>query len=254
MKILNNQVVLISGGLGLLGSEFSKTIISNGGKVIVGDLNQKKGDELLNKFGNDKVFFLKADLTDPLELDQLIKIGLDKYGKIDSAVHCAYPKSNQWGSHFEDLNPENLKEDLYKQLGGAIIFSQRLLIFFRKQNYGNLIHISSIQGVSAPKFDHYSETDMTSPIEYGAIKSGVISITRYLAKYYKNKNIRVNCISPGGILDNQPKLFLDKYKKDCNLKGMLDSKDISGTLIFLLSDTSKFINGQNIIVDDGWTL
>jgi len=116
------------------------------------------------------------------------------------------------------------------------------------------VHISSIQGVTTPKFDQYKGTQMNSPIEYSAIKSGVIAITRYLAKYYKNKNIRVNCISPGGILDGQPESFLYNYAKNCNSKGMLDSKDLSGALTFLLSESSQFINGQNIIVDDGWSL
>jgi NAD(P)-dependent dehydrogenase (short-subunit alcohol dehydrogenase family) len=95
---------------------------------------------------------------------------------------------------------------------------------------------------------------MNSPIEYSAIKAGVVAITKYLAKYYKNKNIRVNCISPGGILDNQPEIFLENYSNNCNSKGMLDSQDLNGALIFLLSDSSKYVNGQNIIVDDGWSL
>jgi NAD(P)-dependent dehydrogenase (short-subunit alcohol dehydrogenase family) len=95
---------------------------------------------------------------------------------------------------------------------------------------------------------------MVSPIEYSAIKSGIIAITRYLAKYYKGTNIRVNCISPGGIIDNQPEIFLKRYLKSCTHKGMLNASDLSGTLIYLLSDFSKYVNGQNIIVDDGWTL
>ena len=95
---------------------------------------------------------------------------------------------------------------------------------------------------------------MTSPIEYTAIKSGIISITRYLSKYCKGDNIRINSISPGGIFDNQPKSFVQNYKDSCNSKGMLESEDITGALLFLLSDESKFIHGQNIIVDDGWTL
>ena len=114
--------------------------------------------------------------------------------------------------------------------------------------------ISSIQGIQAPKFEHYSNLKMSSPIEYSAIKSGVISITKYLSKYYKKKNIRVNCISPGGIEDNQPKLFKKRYKNSCNSKGLLDANDISNALKFLLSEKSKYINGQNLIIDDGWSL
>ena len=83
------------------------------------------------------------------------------------------------------------------------MFSQSAVSLFKEQGYGNLIHLSSIQGVSSPKFHHYNGTKMVSPIEYSAIKSGIISITKYLAKYCGGNNIRVNCISPGGISDNQ---------------------------------------------------
>lgn len=173
----------------------------------------------------------------------------------DIGTAAFYPKlSKQWGTRFEDLKPAIIEEDLFNQLGGAILFSQRMIRHFRQQEYGNLLHISSIQGVATPKFDHYEGTDMVSPIEYSAIKAGVISITRYLAKYCKNQNIRVNCISPGGILDKQPESFLKKYRSSCQIKGLLDASDITGALIFLLSEQSKFVTGQNIIVDDGWTI
>ena len=140
------------------------------------------------------------------------------------------------------------------QLGGTIILAQKIFNIFKSQNFGNLILLSSIQGISAPKFEHYKGTNMSSPIEYGAIKSGIISITKYLAKSARKTRIKVNCISPGGILDNQPANFLKAYKKSCNSKGMLDPKDISNAVLFLFDDSSKYINGQNIIVDDGWSL
>ena len=95
---------------------------------------------------------------------------------------------------------------------------------------------------------------MVSPIEYGAIKASIIAITRYQAKYCKGQNIRVNCISSGGILEKQPERFLKKYQENCTSKGMLDSDDLCGALLFLLSNQSQFVNGQNIIVDDGWSL
>ena len=125
---------------------------------------------------------------------------------------------------------------------------------FKKQGFGNLILISSILGVSTPKFDQYKGTKIKTPIEYSAIKSGIISITKYLAKYLKNKGIRVNCISPGGLKNNQPKKFISKYNANCLSKGLLDPEDLIGALNFLLSRDSKYINGQNIIIDDGWSL
>tara|TARA_X000000368_G_scaffold390416_1_gene353605 strand:+ start:3741 stop:4340 length:600 start_codon:yes stop_codon:yes gene_type:complete len=198
--------------------------------------------------------FFKGDLVSPENIDSMIKKGVDKFGKIDAAIHCAYPTTGQWGSSFEDLQPEYLRDDLFNQLGGAILFSQRIIYYFRRQEYGNLLHISSIQGISTPKFGHYKNTSMVSPIEYSAIKAGVISITRYLAKYCKGEHIRVNCISPGGILDNQPESFVERYNASCQSKGMLNVEDLAGALLFLLSAQSEFITGQNIIVDDGWSL
>ena len=252
--MVNNLVIAISGGVGRVGSVVSKAVLDNGGKVIIGDISEQKGELLAQEFGLDRSLFIKSDITKPDQIKNFIKVGLQKFGHIDAAVHCSYPRSPQWGTRFEDLQPEGLKEDLFNQLGGTILYSQNFIRYFKKQGHGNLIHISSILGIVAPKFEHYEETDMVSPIEYSAIKSGIIAITRYLAKYCKGENIRVNCISPGGILDNQPESFLQKYRKDCISKGMLDASDLTGTLIYLLSDQSQYVNGQNILIDDGWIL
>jgi len=248
------MVVAISGGAGRIGSAFCRSVVANGGEVIIGDINVERGNQLVSELGDNNSVFFEGDLAEPDTVDQLIQKGKDKFGKIDASVHCAYPVSKQWGTRFEDLKPESLEKDLFLQLGGAILFSQRMIHYFRQQGHGNLVHISSIQGIAAPKFEHYENTEMVSPIEYSAIKSGIIAITKYLAKYCKTQNIRVNCISPGGIMANQPDTFLKKYRESCSSKGMLDANDLSGTLIFLLSDQSKYVNGQNIIVDDGWSL
>jgi len=248
------SVILISGGAGRLGASFARELVAKGNKVIIFDLNEEAGNDMVSSLGSKNSFFYLGDITSKRDMRLCLDYSLKRYGQIDAAVNCAYPMSIQWGKQFEDINSKELKEDLFNHLGGAILFSQTILKQFLNQGFGHLINISSIQGVTTPKFEHYKGTEMTSPIEYSAIKSGIISITRYLAKYYKDKGIRVNCISPGGIIDNQPESFLLHYKQSCNSKGMLDSKDISGALIFLLSDSSKFVNGQNIIVDDGWSL
>ena len=250
--MLKDHVIAISGASGLMGTAFAHGIVKNGGKVILGDINDTCNH--LDEFGNDNAFFINLDVTNLDSINTFFEIGIQKFGKIDGVVHCAYPRSSQWGARFEDLKPDGLAEDLFGQLGGAILFSQSAVSLFKEQGYGNLIHLSSIQGVSSPKFHHYDGTKMVSPIEYSAIKSGIISVTKYLAKYCGGNNIRVNCISPGGILDNQPEVFLQKYNDSCLSKGMLDAEDVLGTLIYLLSEQSKYVNGQNIIVDDGWLL
>jgi len=97
-------------------------------------------------------------------------------------------------------------------------------------------------------------TPMTMPVEYAAIKAALIHLTKYMATYYAGNNIRVNCISLGGLWDHQPESFLNAYKSFCLDKGMLNPEDVVGTVLFVLSDVSRFLNGQNICVDDGFTL
>lgn len=252
--MLKDKVVLITGAAGRVGSSTAQGVIDQGGSVALVDINKQALDQLMEEFPADRTLVLYGNPILPDEADRCIMATHAKFGKIDGTIHAAYPQSKGWGTAFENLSPEFLHEDLSNQLGGAILFSQRVIKYFRSQGYGNLIHISSIQGIAAPKFEHYIGTSMISPIEYGAIKSGLIAAVRYLAKYCKGNNIRVNCISPGGILGGQPELFLNRYRDSCNDKGMLDAVDVIGAVLFLLSDHSKYITGQNIIIDDGWSL
>ena len=248
------EVVAITGGCGRIGSALAKDLLELGYKILLGDINKNKLVQFKKRLNSTNVKIFFGDLTTKKNIDSFINFGLKKFKKIDSIVCCSYPASKKWGTKFEDLNENFLKEDLYKQLGATIILCQRIIKYFLTKKKGNLILISSVQGVQAPKFEHYYNLKMNSPIEYSAIKSGIIAISKYLSKYYKNKNIRVNCISPGGIKDMQSNLFIKRYKKSCNSKGLLDGKDISKLILFLLSEDSKYISGQNLIIDDGWTL
>ena len=250
--MLKNKTIAITGACGRIGLSLAREVIKNNGKVILGDIISP--NEPLDFLTESNSHYVQTDLTKPDSMQRFIECGIKKFKKIDAAVHCAYPRSKQWGTRFEELELEGISEDLRKQLGSAIIFSQKIIKHFTQTGGGNLIHISSIQGLASPKFEHYEGLDMTSPIEYSAIKSGIISITKYLAKYYKSKNIRVNCVSPGGILDDQPLEFLNRYRNDCASKGMLDPIDVVNTILFLISKQSEFITGQNLTVDDGWTL
>jgi NAD(P)-dependent dehydrogenase (short-subunit alcohol dehydrogenase family) len=250
---LGDRVILVSGGAGRLGAGFSREIIRCGGRVVIADIDEKGASELCRQLGNDSALFA-ADLTIPSEIDRAIGFTVSHFGHCDGAVHSAYPRSTAWGTPFEELDPRFLFEDLNRQLGGTILFAQRILRHFLAHSGGSLVLVSSIQGIAAPKFEHYEGTKMTSPIEYSAIKAGVIAVVRYLAKYHKGYNIRVNAVSPGGIADKQPELFLSRYRQSCINKGMLDPEDIAGAVAFLLSDSSRFINGHNLVVDDGWSL
>lgn len=251
---LTGIVVVISGAGGRLGSAFSLAIRDRGARVVLVEQSAEKHFGLSRQFADSRALVLREDATSSEGVVTIIEKAIDAFGKVDAAVHAAYPRSSGWGTAFEDLAADYLSQDLYQQLGGGILFSQGVCNHFAKQGSGNLIHISSIQGIAAPKFEHYEGTGIVSPIEYSAIKSGIIATTRYLAKYYRGCGIRVNCVSPGGIRDKQPEKFLERYRTSCNAKGMLDPEDIVGAVIFLLSDESRYITGQNLVVDDGWSL
>ncbi len=253
-RSFNDQTILIAGGAGRLGYAIAKAILERSGNVVLADV--KGGDsisDLIHRFG-DRVAYFQGDVTKPEIADDAIYHANERFGALNGDVQSAYPRSAGWGAKFEDLTPDFLAEDLKNQLGGTIMFSQRVTAALKRNGAGSLVLISSIQGLSAPKFHHYAGTTMTSPIEYSAIKAGVNAVARYLAKYLTGQNIRVNTVSPGGILDQQPESFLAKYREECTNKGMLDADDIAGAVCFLLSDDSIYVNGQNIVVDDGWSL
>jgi len=256
--LLDGKVVVITGGAGLIGEEIVKGVVSQGGLAIIADIDNDRmnrvSEKLCKFLPSDQIDTCKLDVTSKYSLQKCIDYVGTKYQKIDALVNNAYPRNKAYGKHFFDVEYDDVVENVGMNLGGCIISAQVFSSYFKNQGYGNIINLSSIYGVVAPKFEIYDNTKMTMPVEYAAIKSGVLHLTEYIAKYLKDSNIRVNAISPGGILDGQPNNFLREYKHNCLSKGMLDPVDLIGTLVFLLSDMSTFINGQNIIVDDGFSL
>lgn len=249
---LKGRVVVVTGGAGLLGTVFSRKISDEGGIAVIADINLDKAKEAASSIPN--AYAAKLDITSKESLEDLIADLTSKYGKVDALVNNAYPRNKNYGKKFYDVTYEDFCENLNFNIGGYFLASQVFLKFFEGQGHGDVVNISSIYGVVAPKFEIYKDTPMTMPVEYAAIKSSLIHLTKYMAKFTAGKNVRVNCISPGGILDAQPEKFLEKYKDNCLNKGMLNPIDIAGTLVFLLSSDSAYINGQNLIVDDGFSI
>jgi len=223
--MIKDKVVVITGGAGLIGKEFVKAVIENKGIAIIADINEELGlkakKDLSKELNTINIDFVKLDITSKNSLNNCIDFLNDKYQRIDALVNNAYPRNKNYGRHFFDVEYEDFIENLGLNLGGYFTTSQQFALYFKKQGYGNIINISSIYGVLAPRFEIYDGTDMTTPVEYAAIKSGLIHLTKYMAKYFKGMNIKVNALSPGGIFDSQPESFLAKYKEKCLNKGML---------------------------------
>lgn len=256
--MLQNKIIVVTGGAGLLGKEFVKAILNSGGTAVIADINpeliKKIYNELIDIYNETTIDYCTMDITSANSIKNCIDYLHNKYGKIDALVNSAYPRNKNFGADVFDVKYEDFCENINMNLGGYFLTSQQFGEYFQTQKHGNIINLSSIYGVVAPRFEIYEGTNMTNAIEYAAIKGGLLHIVKYFAKYFKGMNIRVNAISPGGIFDNQPEPFLSNYKKQCLNKGMLNKSDINGTLIYLLSDMSKYVNGQNIIVDDGFCL
>lgn len=256
--MLKDKVVVVTGGAGYIGQSFVWSIIENHGFAIIADINNKTGKKveksISDELNTDKLAFVQLDITSKDSIQKAINTIHQKYGRIDALVNNAYPRNKNYGRQFFDVEYQDFCDNINQQLGGYFLTSQQFAAYFKAEGNGNIINISSIYGVIAPKFEIYDNTCMTTPVEYAAIKSALLHLTKYMAKYFKGHNIRVNAISPGGILDTQAGEFIKAYNAECMNKGMLNPKDIVGTLIYLLSDASTYVNGQNIIVDDGFCL
>ena len=264
--MLKDKVVIITGGAGLIGREFVRAVAENNGIAIIADVDEKIGHNIIESCKNEayahNLIFHFLDVTSSFSINELIEDVSNKYGKIDAWVNNAYPKNKnidkdskrEFADSFFEVNFTDFCESMNLNIGSTFLCSQKIAEFYIKQGYGNIINISSIYGFLAPRFSVYEGTKMTMPVDYAINKSALLQLTRYMAKYLASKNIRVNSISPGGVYNNQPESFVSEYNKLALNQGMLNQGDISGTLLFLISNHSKLINGQNIIVDDGWSL
>jgi len=257
--MLDGKVCIITGGAGLLGSVFSQSCLERNAKVILADVDEKRGGHVVEKIRKkthkDNIIFQKCDITNTEQVAHLVEVAGKRYGKIDALVNSAYPRNKQYGRKFEDVSYEDFCENVNMHLGGYFLVTKEVSKVMMRQYSGTIILLGSTYGFSAPKFEIYQGTAMTVPVEYASVKGAILNLTRYLASYLAPYNIRVNAISPGGVFDNQPKSFVKKYSQKVRLGSrMAYPDDIAGTLIFLLSDESQYITGQNIVVDGGWTI
>lgn len=255
--MLTDKVVVITGGAGLLGKAFVRAVTKQGGIAVVADLDTEGAARLVEEVNTSRpgsADAVRLNVTDKASVKSLIAAVQERHGRLDAVVNSAYPRNRNYGRRLEEVSYEDFCENVSRHLGGYFLVAQQFGLFFRAHGGGNIINLASVYGTMPPRFDIYAGTEMTMPVEYAAIKSAVIQLTRYFAQYFKDDGIRVNCLSPGGILDKQPESFLQKYNAHCGAKGMLDPVDITGALLFLLADASKFVTGQNLVVDDGFSL
>lgn len=241
---MEDKVIIVTGGSGLLGKAIIADLTKRGATVINADINVSKNLETGSYY---------CDVTSFESIKDTVESVYNHFQRIDGLVNNAYPRTKDWGTTFENISPESLGTNISWQLNSYILFCQEVLKYMKMNKSGSIVNMTSIYGVVGNDFTVYEGTDLNPPAAYPAIKGGLISITRYLASKYGEFGLRVNCLSPGGIFDNQPRAFVNAYEKKVPMKRMGRPEDIAPAVSFLLMDDSQYITGQNLIVDGGWT-
>lgn len=250
--MLENKKIIVFGAAGLLGSKLCKSLLEQGAHVIAVDLHI---EVLKSKFScvtnHDCLELQECDVNIDTDVQSIFEIDEN----IEGVVNCVYPRNRDYGKHFYDVNIESFNENLSLNVGSSFLLMQTAAKYFNEnKNPISFVNISSIYGVVSPDFDIYKGTNMTMPVEYSAMKAAVLHMAKYIVCYIKNSNFRINSVSPGGLLDGQSSQFTEAYKAKTMGAGMLNVEDITGAVSFLLSERSRFVTGQNIIVDDGFCL
>jgi NAD(P)-dependent dehydrogenase (short-subunit alcohol dehydrogenase family) len=262
---LSGRVAIITGGAGLLGAEFSRTLAESGAAVIVADINEEAAKETaisLTHMGYPVQYQL-VDVTSPKSVWEMAAVAKDAFGRIDILVNSAAldpkfdPHSQPIHSGaFEDYPLELWQQAIDVNLTGAMLCCQAVSKTMLEQQDGVIINVASIYGLVAPDQRLYQKEGhdpQYKPAYYPVTKAGLLGLTRYLAAYYSGRNIRVNAITPGGIYNGHEEEFLQKYRARTILGRMAEKDEMNGALLFLASDASKYMTGANLIVDGGWT-
>lgn len=243
--MLKNKVILVTGGNGLLGKAITEHLSKKEAKTVNIDINIEKTDLSEGQ--------LACDITESDNIKEAVEQVIEYHGRIDGLVNNAYPRTKDWGTSFEDMEPESLQKNIDWQLSSYIIFCQAVLKYMKAEREGSIVNMASIYGVVGNDFGIYKNTNMEPPAAYSAIKGGLINFTRFLASKYGPHGIRINCVSPGGIFDHQPENFVEAYTEKVPLKRMGQPEDIAPAVTFLLSEEARYITGHNLIIDGGWT-
>lgn len=252
MTDLQGKRYLVVGAGGRIGRGLVAELVRQRARVVAIE-HDAAGFDVLQDFDEATVERRLCDITDPGSVTALFA-GLEP-GSADGAVNSAYPRNANYGRKFFEVEYSDFCENTSAHLGGYFLFMQQCMKFAMDGGREfSFVNVSSIYGVMAPRFEVYGESDMTMPVEYAAIKSGLIHLTKYAAALTKGSSFRVNSISPGGIAADQPEQFVKKYNAFCGRKGLLDVEDLLGSLVYLLSDASRYLSGQNLVVDDGFSL
>ena len=265
---LKNKIAIITGGGGLLGTMHAEAIAEAGGIPLLWDIYPeaatKKAKEIAKLYKINAAAF-QIDITNEAEIKNVVLQILKNYGTIDILINNAAnnPKMENnadvpW-SRLENFPLEQWQADINVGLTGAFLCSKVIGQEMQKRKKGVIVNIASDLAVIAPDQRIYKkentspEKQPVKPVTYSVVKSGLVGLTKYLATYWAEDGIRVNAISPGGVFNNQPEDFVKKLTNLIPMERMAKKDEYKGAIVFLCSDASSYMTGQNLIVDGGRT-
>jgi NAD(P)-dependent dehydrogenase (short-subunit alcohol dehydrogenase family) len=266
---LTGRVAIVTGGAGLLGYYHAAILAAAGANVVLLDLAAAnpaaRADELQAAHGTG-CLGISTDITSETSLQQAREAILAKFGRIDILINNAAnnPKvettggaTSQAWSRLENLPLQVWHDDLNVGLTGAFLCARTFGAQMVLQQSGVIVNVASDLALIAPDQRLYRVDDLpedlqpVKPVTYSVVKTALIGLTRYLAGYWANDNIRVNAISPGGVFNGQPEVFLSRLHQLIPLGRMAHKDEYQGAILFLCSDASSYMTGTNLVIDGG---
>jgi NAD(P)-dependent dehydrogenase (short-subunit alcohol dehydrogenase family) len=262
---LDGRTAVVTGGAGLLGSGFCRTLAQVGAAVVVADhalpTARAVAEEIVANGG--RALALESDVTRPESVCAMTAKAKEMFGSLDILV-CSAALDPKFDPHtdemhdesFERLPLETWRQALDVNLTGVFLSAQAAAPLMLEGGGGVMVLISSIYGLTAPDQRIYRQPDTApryKPAWYSASKAGLLGLARYLASYYAGRGIRVNALSPGGVFNDNPDDFVQAYSARTMLGRMADKDEMNAALLFLASDASSYMTGANLVVDGGWT-
>ncbi len=269
MFSLKGKVIIITGAVGLLGRKHAEAVAAFDGTPVLIDIDAVKLVELSNELNdsyNVNSIGYVVDITSEIQIEKNTKDVIEKFGKIDGLVNNAAnnPKmesdSDKNFSRLENFPLEIWSQDIAVGLTGAYLCAKHYGTEIANNKCGGVIvNISSDLGLIAPDQRLYSDENQTKdnqpvkPVTYSVVKAGLVGLTRYLATYWNDQNVRCNAMCPGGVENGQPSDFLDKVAFRIPMGRLAKPDEYQGALIWMLSDASSYLNGAIIPIDGGRT-
>ena len=259
---VRNRVVIVTGGLGQLGRQYTRTLVERGARVAVVDLPMP-ADAVAAKLGDladsPQVMFVPADITQRASLEtalaQIVAQWETPFGLVNNAALDSPPNAPaEETGPFENYPAESWDKVMEVNAKGTFLACQVFGGAMAQVGRGSIINVSSIYGVVSPDQRIYEfRAPFFKPVAYSASKSALFNLTRYLATYWAGKNVRVNTLVLAGVFNNQDERFLAGYNARMPMGRMADEGDYNGAIIFLLSNASRYMTGSTVTIDGGWT-